>query len=177
MLNILTSRLDLVPATLALLSAELESRSKLALLLEAHVPDEWPPGEYDRPAIEHFRSRLMETPDGVGWYGWYALLRSGGLEPATLVGAGGFFGPPNAEGMLEIGYSIVSAFNGKGYATELVRALVAHAFQTGRVMRIVAHTTRDNVGSVRVLEKAGFHFVGLGQDIGTVEYVLQCPAS
>jgi len=145
----------------------------LALLLGAHVPDEWPPGEYDRPAIEQFRARLIETPDDVGWYSWYALLRSGGLELPALVGAGGFFGPPNVEGAVEIGYSVVSAYTGKGYATEMVRALVEYAFQTQRVTRIVAHTTRGNVGSVKVLEKAGFHFAGPGQDDGTVEYLLQ----
>jgi RimJ/RimL family protein N-acetyltransferase len=118
---------------------------------------------------------LIESPDDAGWCVWYALLRSGGLEAATVVGAGGFFGPPNAEGVVEIGYSIVSAFNGRGYATELVRALVKHAFQSGRVTRVVAHTTMDNTGSVRVLEKAGFGFVGPGREVGTVEYALQFP--
>ena len=175
LLNIVTSRLDLVPATLALLSAELESRSTFASVLGALVPDEWPPGEYDRPAIEHFRSRLIERPDDAGWSVWYALLRSGGLEAASVVGAGGFFGPPNAEGVVEIGYSIMPAFTGRGYATELVRALVEHAFQSGRVTRVVAHTTRDNIGSVRVLEKAGFGFVGPGQEVGTIEYGLKSP--
>jgi [ribosomal protein S5]-alanine N-acetyltransferase len=113
MLSIATSRLNLVPATLALLNAELESLSALALHLRASVPDEWPPGEYDRSAIEYFRSRLAENPDEVGWYGWYALLRLGAVEPSQLVGAGGFFGPPNAEGLLEIGYSVVHQFSGR----------------------------------------------------------------
>lgn len=175
MLNIATSRLDVVTATPALLNAELESHSEFAALLGAIVPDDWPPGEYDRPAIEHFRSRLTEDPADADWYVWYALLRSGGPEATTVVGAGGFFGPPNAQGVVEIGYSIVSAFNGRGYATELVQALVKHAFQSGRVTRVVAHTTMDNIGSVRVLEKAGFGFVGPGNEVGTVEYALRSP--
>ena len=118
---------------------------------------------------------MIESPDDVGWYSWYVLLRSGSLELPTLVGAGGFFGPPNVEGVVEIGYSVVSAFAGKDYATELVGALVEHAFQMERVTRIGAHTTRDNIGSGKVLEKTGFHVVGIDPANGTVEYLLQRP--
>ena len=165
-----TSRLELVPATLTLIEAELNSNSRLASALGAHVPDDWPPGEYDRPAIEYFRAKLSANPEHVGWYGWYAILRPTDSEPATLVGAGGYFGPPVSNDVVEIGYSVVHSFKGRGYATELVRALVEYAFATGRVKRIVAHTTPENIGSVKVLEKSGFRFVGSGKDPGTVEY-------
>ena len=73
------------------------------------------------------------------------------------------------------GYSVVPAFSGQGFATEIVRALADHAFATGRVRRIVAHTTAGNSGSVKVLDRAGFAFVGPGRDAGTVEYVMPYP--
>jgi len=177
MIKMTTSRLVLVPASLELIQAELDSHSKLASAIEAHVPDGWPPGEYDRQAIEYFKARLGENPSNVGWYGWYAILRANKSEPATLVGAGGFFGPPTADQVVEIGYSIVSSFEARGYATELVGALVDHAFSTGKVRRIVAHTTPENVGSVRILEKAGFRLVGPGMDAGTVEYECGHPSA
>jgi ribosomal-protein-alanine N-acetyltransferase len=170
MIKVTTSRLELVPASLELIQAELDSYAKLASALGVRVPEGWPPGEYDRPAIEHFKARLSENPKHVGWYGWYAILRSDGTEPANLVGTGGFFGPPTADQVVEIGYSIVPSFAGRGYATEFVRALAEHAFSTGKVSRVVAHTTLQNVGSVKVLEKAGFRFVGAGKAPGTVEY-------
>jgi [ribosomal protein S5]-alanine N-acetyltransferase len=163
-------RLDLVPSTLELLEAELASNSDLGRLLGAHVPQGWPPGEYDRPAIEYFRDRLREDPEAAGWYGWYAVLRSTGGGPGTLVGAGGFFGPPSPVGVVEIGYSVVPAFERRGYASEMVIALTAHAASDARVTRIVAHTSRENVGSVRVLEKAGFAEAGPGREPGTVQY-------
>jgi [ribosomal protein S5]-alanine N-acetyltransferase len=168
--NVTTYRLELVAATLALIQAELDSHAKLASALNARVPDGWPPGEYDRQAIEHFKTRLQERPENTGWYGWYAVLRPNGSEPATLVGAGGYFGPPTTDKVVEIGYSIVSSFEGRGYATELVCALMNHAFSTGCVKRIIAHTTPGNLGSIKVLKKAGFRFVGFGKDPGTVEY-------
>jgi RimJ/RimL family protein N-acetyltransferase len=165
-----TRRLDLIPATVALLDAELESPHTLASLLGGGAPDGWPPGEYDASAMKYFRDRLAEDPDALGWYGWYALLRSEAGGASVLIGAGGFLGPPDADGAVEIGYSVLRGFEGRGYATELVCALLQHAFATGQVRRIVAHTARSNLGSIQVLERAGFRLAGHGQDRETLEY-------
>ncbi len=177
MFAIRTSRLDLVPGTIALLDAELESNDRLALLLSARIPAGWPPGEYDEGAIRHFRKCLAEHPESSGWYSWYALLRGSKEEPRTLIAAGGYFGPPNEEGLVEIGYSVVQEFERRGYATELVTALVEHACKAGRVRRIIAHTAKDNTGSARVLERAGFQVSSVDQRSGVVEYALECSAT
>jgi RimJ/RimL family protein N-acetyltransferase len=169
MLTIRTERLDLVAATLAHLDSELKSPSELGAILCARVPDGWPPGEYDRPAIEFFRARLAEETDGAGWYTWYAVERSPHGQCATVVGAGGYFGPPT-RGSVEIGYSVLPAFRGRGFATELVAALVSRAFSTPGVISIIAHTQADNLGSITVLERCGFAPVGPGQEPGTVRY-------
>jgi [ribosomal protein S5]-alanine N-acetyltransferase len=168
MLTISTSRLDLIPATIAQLEAELSSQARLASLLGAQIPDGWPPGEYDQSAISFFLDRMRDNPEAVRWYSWYALLRL--HVGKILVGAAGFFGPPDANGQVEIGYSVVSTFAGQGYATEMVQALVQFAFSSGRVKRVIAHTSQENIGSTRVLEKAGFAIAGAGQEEGVVEY-------
>lgn len=165
-----TNRLDLVPASLTLVEADIESPQALARLLGAVVPDSWPPGEYDRSAMEFFRDRLAENPEAVGWYGWYAVHRPVEPHGAVLVGSGGYFGPPGADGVAEIGYSVVPASHGLGFATELVQALVARAFSMPKVVRVIAHTTATNIGSVRVLERCGFSLVGPGSEAGTVRY-------
>ncbi|HXF74369.1 MAG TPA: GNAT family protein [Actinomycetota bacterium] len=165
-----TPRLALVPATAALLDAELRSREALADLLGADVPADWPPGEHDRDAVELFRARLAERPDAAGWYGWYALLPGPG--GSVLIGSGGFLGPPGADGTVEIGYSIVPTYRRRGFATELVRALVDRALSTAGVARVVAHTTPANVGSVKVLERCGFRHVGPGDEPGSVRYAV-----
>ncbi len=171
MTTIRTQRLDLVPATIEHLDAELLCPDRLTGLLDAVVPDGWPPGEYDRPAVEFFRRRLVENPDAQGWYAWYAIERSveGGL--AMLVGAGGYFGPPAPEGTTEIGYSIMPGFRGRGLASELAGALVARALATPGVTRVIAHTRPDNVASVKVLERCGFFPAGAGSEPGTIRYV------
>jgi RimJ/RimL family protein N-acetyltransferase len=172
-----TQRLDLVPATLALVEADIESPEALGRRLGAAVPATWPPGEYDRAAMEFFRDRLSESPEAVGWYGWYAVQRSVEPHGSVLVGCGGYLGPPGADGVAEIGSSIVPESRGLGFATEIVHALVARAFSTPQVVRVIAHTTSTNLGSVRVLEKCGFSLVGPGTEPATVQYATTKPTN
>jgi RimJ/RimL family protein N-acetyltransferase len=172
-----TNRLDLVPATLTLVEADIESPEALARRLGATVPASWPPGEYDRSAMEFFRDRLSEDPEAVGWYGWYAVHRPVEPHGAVLVGTGGYLGPPNADGVAEIGYSIVPESRGLGFATELVHALVSRAFSKPQVVRVIAATTSTNLGSVRVLERCGFSLVGPGSEPGTVQYATTRPTT
>lgn len=71
-----------------------------------------------------------------------------------------FKGPPDADGMVEIAYGIVPAYQGQGYATEAAAALVAFAFESGRVRLVRAHTLAANHASNHVLTKCGFASIG-----------------
>jgi RimJ/RimL family protein N-acetyltransferase len=156
-----TARLILVPATVALARAELEDRGRFAELLAASVPAEWPPATL-ADALPVFLEWLESDPDARGWFGWYALAGAAaaaalapGAPARVLVGSGGFKGRPR-EGTAEIGYAVLPRFQGSGYATELVEALLSWAFAQPGVVRIVAQTEWANPASVRVLRKAGF---------------------
>ncbi|GAC1655788.1 MAG: hypothetical protein NVS9B12_07070 [Vulcanimicrobiaceae bacterium] len=152
----MTQRLALVCATPAILQADLQSPAQLGTLLDAKVPDDWPPGEYDRAAIEWVLRELSSAPEKGSWMAWYAVRQAQGTHPATLVGAGGYFGPPDEHGSVEIGFSICAAWQKRGYATELARALVWRAAESGAVRRVYAHTLPDNEASKSVLQKSGF---------------------
>jgi [ribosomal protein S5]-alanine N-acetyltransferase len=155
--RISTPRLTLIAATLEHVLVELQSPERLAELIEARVSAEWPAGEYDRDAMEFFRDRLEAGGDAVvGWYGWYAVRREDADGPRALVGAGGYFGPPDSEGEVEIGYSVLPEWRRRGYAAEIARALVERAFAHDGVRRVVARTTDANVASVAVLRSGGF---------------------
>lgn len=56
----------------------------------------------------------------------------------------------------ELGYWLGKPYWGAGYATEAVRALVAHAFDAHRFAYLRAGHFADNPGSQRVLGKLGF---------------------
>ncbi|ASS74320.1 RimJ/RimL family protein N-acetyltransferase [Tumebacillus algifaecis] len=62
-----------------------------------------------------------------------------------------------------IGYFLDQSQNGKGYMSEAVRLAVDYAFQTLRLHRIEAGVMPHNIGSIRVLEKAGFHTEGIAK--------------
>lgn len=57
--------------------------------------------------------------------------------------------------VLELGYSIEQKYWGQGIGTEMVLAMVDYAFADESITAIVAVTTLENIGSQRVLEKAG----------------------
>jgi uroporphyrinogen-III synthase/uroporphyrinogen III methyltransferase/synthase len=161
-----TARLRMMPATAETLHLELDDPAAFATLLGVRLPQDWPPGEYDRGAIQFFLEKMIEGgPKAVGWYGWYAILE--GSEPAALVGCGGYLGPPDEAGCLEIGYSICEQWRGQGLAKELVQALVDRALALG-AKKIVAHTTEANPASIAVLLGCGFQ-----QAIGSESEQLQ----
>ncbi len=167
--GIRTARMTLVAATLEHVEAELAGR--LGGLLGVDVPPGWPPGEYDRDAQDFFRERLREEgPAAVGWYGWYALLRGEGGAPDALVGAGGYLGPPDAGGTVEIGYSILPEWEGRGLAAELAAALAERALALPSVARVIAHPDAGNAGSRTVLERAGLRPAGDGPIPGSLRY-------
>jgi [ribosomal protein S5]-alanine N-acetyltransferase len=176
LLQLQTERLDLIAATLQHIEAELALPNRLASVLNASVPATWPCGEYDRDAQLYFRDRLSSArPEAIGWYGWYALRRAEESDKPLLIGAGGYFGPPSAEGTVEVGYSIVPEAQRQGCATELLGALVRRAHSSGMVHTVVAHTTEQNPASIGVLLRNGFKRVGAGNEPQTIRFECRCP--
>ena len=117
-LAISTRRLRLIPATVELARAEMSDRVEFARLLGADIPENWPP-ESAADARPFFLELLEGNPTWVGWLGWYAVATLDEAGP-TLVGSGGFFGPPDASGEIETGYSVLPQFHRRGIATEMV---------------------------------------------------------
>jgi RimJ/RimL family protein N-acetyltransferase len=170
---IVTERLTLVPGTLALIRAEIGDREAFARLLGALVPATWPP-ETTVDALPLFLAWLEAAPDRVGWFGWYALARMGETAAPTLIGGGGFLGPPE-QGAVQIGYSVLPEYQRQGYATEIVRALVRWALTQPGVACVNAETEWANPESAKVLAKTGFEIVGPGSAPGGTRFERRPP--
>jgi putative acetyltransferase len=108
----------------------------------------------------------------VGWYSWYAIRRALPERPAAVIGAGGFLGPPDERGEVEIGFSIVAGHRRQGYAREMVAALTARALEDPRTLRVIAHVQEENRASRGVLEGEGFRRAGAGPEPGSLRYEL-----
>jgi ribosomal-protein-alanine N-acetyltransferase len=79
---------------------------------------------------------------------------------ARIIGWGGLYDDPFDPGWgIEIGYFFDPAAWGHGYATELTAASTSMADNVLRVPEVRAFAHPENIGSRRVLEKAGFEVV------------------
>jgi RimJ/RimL family protein N-acetyltransferase len=156
---------SLVTCDLALLDAALGDRAALGVILGCDVADGW---VVFSQALQRTRDVLAADPGSARWGPRLFVVEA----PRTLVGWGGFKGPPDDAGAVEIGYAIAPAWEGRGVATAAAAALVAEAWATPEVRAVTAHTLAGagGAGSVRVLEKVGFARDGenLDGDVGLV---------
>ncbi len=166
-----TPRLDLVATTADHLRIELDSPHLLGEALFAEVPLGWPPGLYDHDAMRFFLAQTLAAGEAaLGWLGWYMIRRTTDHEGALLVGSAGYFGPPAADGIVEIGYSVVEEARGKGYAAEAAGALTQRALAWPGVTQVVAEAKADNYASHKVLLRCGFTQTGAGREPDTLRF-------
>ncbi len=173
-LEIQSDRLKLVAATAKTLEADINDHSHLAKLLQAEIPENWPP-DLTEDALLPTAQKLDADPSRVGWYFWYIILPSKPPETPTVVGICGFKGRPKRDGIIEIGYSMLHQYRRQGYASEAVGSLVLWAFGQSGVRRVIAQTFPDLTASIRVMEKNGFLLDGPGSEEGVVRYGISCP--
>lgn len=103
-------------------------------------------------SVQRWRDALAAEPQRARWGPRLFIVRA----PRTLVGWGGFKGPPDAGGTVEIGYAVAPAWEGRGVATAAAAELLREAWAAPEVGRVIAHTLAAPGASVRVLEKSGF---------------------
>jgi RimJ/RimL family protein N-acetyltransferase len=132
-----------------------------------------------RNLIRTWRERYYAQLPGFGFWpahdkeslafvGWFHL------RPATLYRFADAV--EYADGDHDLGYRLHRVLWGQGLATEGSRAIVRHAFDTMRTPRVVAVALKENVASIRVMEKLGMRRVGEyhlpGYDMPAVKYHL-----
>lgn len=83
------------------------------------------------------------------------------VAAGKVVGSIGAFRQDNIHRQTaELGYYLAEECWGRGIMTEAVRQLCGHIFTHADIVRIYAAPFAHNVGSCRVLEKAGFQYEG-----------------
>jgi RimJ/RimL family protein N-acetyltransferase len=108
-----------------------------------------------RPGRAETERRCAEAPGS-----WLAGLRADLTirDAATEAFAGeiGLYYAEPVTGQAIVGYGLLPAWRGRGYATRAVRLLAGWALRDAGIARLVAGTAPDNSASQRVLERAGF---------------------
>ena len=95
-------------------------------------------------------------PDQWDWYAVWMIEKMDGTHIGDLC----FKGLQN-NGTAEIGYGILEAFQGQGYATEAVQAACRWAFRHAEVKSLEAEVDAENAASQKVLQKCGFRPNGI----------------
>jgi RimJ/RimL family protein N-acetyltransferase len=122
------------------------------------------PTEGDVIVARHLRWHHAD-PDGAGAV-YQILLADTGL----VIGGIGFKAPPNAAGRVEVGYGIVPEYQGRGLATEALKALLDAVSDDPAIALVIAEVEDENVASRRVAEKVGMHLTRVEGDCRYYEW-------
>ncbi|MDY6941202.1 MAG: GNAT family N-acetyltransferase [Cyanobacteriota bacterium] len=142
-ISIQTPRLHLLPCTVELMQQIFEQKS--AIQMADGIPS---PDMVD--ILPKFIHKLASNPSSLGWWVWLMLHPTAGA-----IGDIGFGGPPNDDGIVEIGYEVSPTYRRCGYGFEAARALTDWAFERPQLQVITAYCPEDNTPSKRILEKLG----------------------
>ena len=118
---------------------------------DVHIHQGWGKTDPDhvRGEIEQMLRRAPGEPGG-----WVQFTVET-LDEGTLVGDVGLCLDREDAGVVLVGYTMAPASQGRGYATEAIRALVDYALDTLDADVVRAYASADNIASVRVADKAG----------------------
>jgi [ribosomal protein S5]-alanine N-acetyltransferase len=124
-----------------------------SLVVDAHVrrylmDDTIFPREWTEERVRD--SEALFVTRGVGLW----LARE--LASGTLAGFCGFLELPSVHPDPQLVYALLEPFTGRGYATEMASAAIAHARRQPGFDEIIAAVDDVNTASLRVIEKLGF---------------------
>ena len=102
-------------------------------------------------ALAHFKviDDKINSNEGINW----AITLKGNTK---MIGLMGLYRIKPENFRAEIGYMILPQFNGKGYTSEAIKAIVTYGFQTMQLHSIEGIIDPRNLASERVLQKNGF---------------------
>ncbi|WP_103535484.1 GNAT family N-acetyltransferase [Streptomyces sp. SM11] len=129
--------------------------------LMANEPDgsaRWAPGypaEGDVSAAGRFLTTCASSGDPSPFGPYEIRLRA----DRRTIGGVEFHGTPDEHGSVTIGYGLIPSAQGKGYASEALRALLSFARSRG-VASVKGDADHDNTASQHVMTAAGMRPVG-----------------
>lgn len=119
-------------------------RDKDFYTLEGHQKRLQMFAENAKQDLDYFFGIFTNEDDLIGTINLFAVMR-GSIQSAF------------------VGYFLDNKHNGRGYTTEAVKLIVKYAFEELKLHRVEAGVMPRNIGSIRVLEKAGFEKEGLAR--------------
>ena len=105
-----------------------------------------------RAAYGEMLDGCKRDPENRIWYApWEMTLKAGSEFAGDIC-----FKGPAKNHSVEVGYGVLAAYEGNGYASEALQSMTQWTFGQKDVAFVEAETVPDNKASQRVLEKCGF---------------------
>ncbi|WP_308432955.1 GNAT family N-acetyltransferase [Streptomyces chryseus] len=101
--------------------------------------------------------QVAGDPSAAPWVTRVAVSDPDGF----IVGDAGFHGPPDEDGLVEVGYTVVPEYRRQGYARAMLAALLTRAAAEPGVRTVRATVGSDNNASLSTI--AGFGFTRVGE--------------
>jgi RimJ/RimL family protein N-acetyltransferase len=98
--------------------------------------------------------------------GWFVTLDD------HVIGDCGVHGEADASGAVEVGFGLAEPYRRRGYGTELVLGIVGWLCAQDGITRVFGRTVANNIGSQKVMERAGL--TADGDDGEYLTYSLAC---
>lgn len=163
---LITTRLELRPLSVPVVSALLDSRprSEIEKIVGAELPWTWPSRALVDQAFPASLAAVLADPETRLWGDRLMITRD---APARVVGSVIFHGRPADDGVAEVAFGVEDTSQGKGYATEALTACIEWALAQPECKLVRASTTDWHKASKRLLERVGMHVAGERQEGST----------
>lgn len=103
--------------------------------------------------------QVRTSPQDLDWIARPAVALDG-PDAGRVVGHIGFHAAPDAEGRVEVGYTIDPACRRRGHARALLAQTIGRLGSDPRVHLLRASISPDNAASLATIDGLGFHQVG-----------------
>lgn len=157
-----TDQLRIIPLNHEYLAKFIKSDNSLEAALNLNDSSE-AMQEALREALEN--DILPNLRDSNKNYLYYTLWMAIDKNENKIVGNICLKGEPNDDGEVEIGYGVYEEFKNRGYMTEIVALMIEWLRKQSNVKLVTALTEKDNVPSIRVLDKNKFIQSGEKEDL------------
>ena len=141
--------------------------SDIDSMLRNWIADEQTQWDYGEPSYETpeavrelFDKKYVVSYSRDDYYRWAVIEK----KSKEYIGQIAYFSVDTENQHGEIEYVIGSSFQGKGYATEMTKAVIAFGFDKIHFNRIEIDCRTENEASRRVIEKCGLTYEGVFRD-------------